>query len=1270
MKITVLGVGSEAQYQATFDTAYQYLKKETAPLAAELSYSICRPEAAGLFAALRESMAQSEAVLLLLPPEPAAVSTALRVVSGGLERTVSTDAALQKQLEQRAARLGLRLPYEQLSDFASFPSGATLLPNPQGMVQGYAISARRQLLLVLPALPGELSALYTAEVRPLLGKLTGAAVSYGMVRVLELDQFSVRQEVDRLNQNPHLQVSSRHRSGDYEIYLEAAGADKAEADTYLQKAIAHMQQTFGIYLYCIGNRELPQIVTDGLTQHSLSLATAEWGTGGLFRQQLSAVYGSAGCYRAAYDDTHIGRELELPRRLLQQPEENAAAIAGHLAAQSRRAGHTNLGLGIFCPPEGGQLYVALADKSRVWNRRLTVPPARQADTAQIAVWQAMNVLRLYTAQYPRQLPGGTELSGLEKHTGRSSLFSRKGAESQNPKGRAALSNPEGKEQDRKMNKKRQSGEGTAAANAAPAAEALKGTNLIQRVKMKALTKNDKIRLIALGVCLIVFLASLIYIVNNKLQSVNNGKLSEELSGLYDPDATTGLKVEGYPEDYIPGFEALYLRNPDIAGWVKIPDTKLDYAVMQAEDNDKYHRTDIDLKPNDWGIPYVDFRVDQQKPSYNTVIYGHNMGDGTMFGYLQAYKKLSYYQQHPLISYNSVYRKDMYKIFAVVVCKADDPDFDYHNFIDSDDDAAKNEYIEKIMERSIIKTTVDVKATDRLLTLSTCDYTFRDPDTNKLIARLVIFSRAVREGESETVNVNAATLNPNPVMPKQWYEYIKKQQEKKAAEELEKEQKAYIALWLTESEMTGTIEEQYAKAQERAALAERCLTAEELSEGLTPQKILDLIQYRQKLFAMLLTAEETDQNTASKKLVLCQERLDILQQQVTVNGEKVPLFSDTQLFASKWSQLQGRYQLLTQQKDWQLYLSVSDVQDLNISGDSLQSTLTANQQKAQKYLTPEQIGQYNNWNDLSAAIAKAEATRKALEAEGSKVAGLTKAEMDKMTLAELQKAVDKAKNKTEIENTIADIKVLNPNATGSNGAALTDMTLDDLKALLSALQQERSKLEADAQAAGMTADEIKQYHSNAALQQAVNEKQKAQRSALIAEILKMEGAPTRAELENKSLDELKTIKAQLAEQATQRAALIAEIKSLAAEVGESVDEATLKSMTFDQLTAKKQELQNKKTAKDQEAQRQADLAAIRVLDPAAADSVQNSDAASVTSKLNEVRAVRASLEATASELSINAADYPTNAALDQAIKAKQASQSSDTPTNPASEGGNS
>lgn len=1166
MKITILAVGSEAQYQPTFDTAYQYLKKETADLSAELSYAICRPEAAELFAALRTATGQSEAVVLLLSPEPAAVSTALRVVCSGLERTASVDAALQRQLETRAARMGLSLGYEQLADLASFPAGAVPLPNEQGLVQGYAIPARRQLLLALPALPGELSAMFPSAVRPLLAKLGGRAVSYATVRVLELDQFSVPQEVARLNQSPHLNITARHRSGDYELNIEATGATQAEAEDYLKRAVTHMQQTFGIYLYCIGNRPLPQIVIDGMTRHGLTLATAEWGTGGLLIEQLSAVIGANGCCRAAYNDTHIGTELELPRRLLQAPEDNGALIAGLLAQQCRKAGHTALGLGVYCQPESGQLHVALADKNRIWNRRLAVAEPIREDTAQIAVWQAMNVLRLYTAQYPKQLPGGIEPAELERRVGIGSLFAR-----------PASSNHSGKDPKPVMEKKARTKRPAAAA---PDAEAIKGTNLIQRIKMKSITKNDKIRIILLAVCIIVFLASGIYIINNKLQSIKNKNLSDELAGLYDPDGTTDISVDGYPKDYIRGFEALYQRNPDIAGWVKIPDTKLDYAVVQAEDNDKYHRADIDGKYNDWGIPYVDFRVDQKKPSYNTVIYGHNMGDGTMFGYLQAYKKLTYYQQHPLISYNSVYRKDMYKIFAVVVCKADDPDFDYHNFIDSDSDAAKNEYIEKIMKRSIIKTTVDVKASDRLLTLSTCDYTFRDPDTNKLIARLVIFGRAVRDGESEAVNVNAATLNPNPLMPKQWYEYIKKQQEKKAAEELEKEQKAYIALWLTADEIAAAAGDMptadlYAKAQERAALAERCLTAEELTASdNTPEKIKSLIDYRQKLFKMLLTQDETDNNTASKKLTLCQERLDILQQEVVINGEKKKLFEDDTLFASSWSQLQARYELLAKQKDWKTYLSVADVQNLNISGDVLKATLTANQQRAQKYLTAEEIAKYNNWNDLSAAINKAEATRKALEAEGLK-AGLTQAEMDKMTLAELQKAVDKAKNKVEIDKTIEAIRVLNPDATGEGGKPLTDMTLDELKALLSALQQERAALEAAARSAGMSNEEIKKYPTNAALQQAVNEKTKAQREALIREILAMEGHPPESELQNKTLDELKAIKAQLAEQAAQRAALIAEIKALAAELGVTVTDQELAAMSPEQLAAKKQELANQK-----------------------------------------------------------------------------------------------
>ena len=106
---------------------------------------------------------------------------------------------------------------------------------------------------------------------------------------------------------------------------------------------------------------------------------------------------------------------------------------------------------------------------------------------------------------------------------------------------------------------------------------------------------------------------------------------------------------------------------------------------------------------------------------------------------------------------------------------------------------------------------------------------------------------------------------------------------------------------------------------------------------------------------------------------------------------------------------------------------------------------------------------------------------------------------------------------------------------------------------------------------MSNEEIKKYPTNAALQQAVNEKTKAQREALIKEILAMEGHPAESELQNKSLDELKAIKAQL----DQRAALIAEIKSLAAAVNVTVTDQELAAMSLEQLAAKKQELANQK-----------------------------------------------------------------------------------------------
>ena len=135
----------------------------------------------------------------------------------------------------------------------------------------------------------------------------------------------------------------------------------------------------------------------------------------------------------------------------------------------------------------------------------------------------------------------------------------------------------------------------------------------------------------------------------------------------------------------------------------------------------------------------------------------------------------------------------------------------------------------------------------------------------------------------------------------------------------------------------------------------------------------------------------------------------------------------------------------------------------------------------------------------------------------------------------------------------------------------------------------------------------------------------------------------------------------------------ELVALAAELGENVDENALKGMTYDQLVAKKQELQNKKAENDNkklEEQRQANLAAIAKLDPDAAAALKDADANTVSAKLNEVNNTRDSLERTASGLGIDSSKHPTNADLAAAIEAAKSSQqpSGGEGQNPASESG--
>lgn len=230
---------------------------------------------------------------------------------------------------------------------------------------------------------------------------------------------------------------------------------------------------------------------------------------------------------------------------------------------------------------------------------------------------------------------------------------------------------------------------------------------------------------------------------------------------------------------LPGMQDLLDINEEVVGWLTIPDTQIDYPVMQHENDtagDEYYlHRDINQDYSYPGSIFMDYRCNFDKVgadktlevenSDNLIIYGHNMRDMSMFGTLKYYRNDDdYYEEHPIIELSSNYETYQYKIFAYFLCDADDTTetrFDYWNKIEFADESEFYAYVNEVKRRTLRITNIDVTYGDDLLTLSTCNSTF---DT----ARLVIVARRVRDGEDPYDRVKGSAANPNIKWPSVYY----------------------------------------------------------------------------------------------------------------------------------------------------------------------------------------------------------------------------------------------------------------------------------------------------------------------------------------------------------------------------------------------------------------------------------------------------------------------------------------------------------------------
>ena len=202
------------------------------------------------------------------------------------------------------------------------------------------------------------------------------------------------------------------------------------------------------------------------------------------------------------------------------------------------------------------------------------------------------------------------------------------------------------------------------------------------------------------------------------QSWENRQLNRELQS-HRPGETADIGTDGI----LNSFRDLLSQNSDTIGWLTIDGTTIDYVVMHAPDEpDKYLHRDFYGNESRYGTLFVAEECDVQT-SDHIIIYGHHMRDGSMFGALAQYESADFCAEHPNVRFDTIYGPGQYEVVAVVRTDVTEGSsaFPYFSYTQANDPEALAEYADYLTQNRIYDTGRSLRAGDRVLTLSTCNY---------------------------------------------------------------------------------------------------------------------------------------------------------------------------------------------------------------------------------------------------------------------------------------------------------------------------------------------------------------------------------------------------------------------------------------------------------------------------------------------------------------------------------------------------------------------
>lgn len=244
---------------------------------------------------------------------------------------------------------------------------------------------------------------------------------------------------------------------------------------------------------------------------------------------------------------------------------------------------------------------------------------------------------------------------------------------------------------------------------------------------KKLNKKQIFLDILIVTFIIAFIVSIRYIGKWVSDNIANQKIADKVSEAVIENN------ENEEIEYKVDFEKLKEINNQIVAYLKVNGTSIEYAVVQAKDNNYYLRRNLDKKYNVAGSIFMDYKNELDGTDKNIVIYGHNIKDGSMFGTLKNILKDEWYNNEENYIIDLITEEEEMKYQVCSIYRIENEDY----YIDTE--FKENEFekfVKKLKDRSIKDFVIEVTEEDSILTLSTC------ADNNKY--RVVLHAKKINE----------------------------------------------------------------------------------------------------------------------------------------------------------------------------------------------------------------------------------------------------------------------------------------------------------------------------------------------------------------------------------------------------------------------------------------------------------------------------------------------------------------------------------------------